>query len=278
LAFDLIVFVCLTWMSYIASNKEQKKPLTELDYQDFKAKFIQGLVISNGVRAFSLMIIILTSNNTGNNVTAWITYFAHAFPAICFVSAYMCLVIFFADTYFSTSSYSNHLIRPALFILAISCYALLFLMALITFAIGSYKAFAYLSEFLIGLAYIIIGFLTIYYGQMVSQVFESKSTIDNYEANKEMSFKLLLMSVSIGSLFLVKSFLALLSSFGAFGDIYPVSLGVNLWDFLMFLLTEIAPTTIFIVVGKKRRQELRRQQQYEQELNDFSMKKNYDYN
>ena len=134
LSIDLIVFVFLTWLSYSSSKKEQKKPINQTQFQDFKAKFIQGLVISNGIRSISLLIIILTGNNTGNNATAWINYVAHAIPAFCFVSAYMCLVIFFADTYFSTSSYHNQLVKPALFILAISCYVVVTLMALITFS------------------------------------------------------------------------------------------------------------------------------------------------
>lgn len=139
LSFDLIVFVFLTWLSYNASKKEQKKPLSHMHFQDFKAKFIQGLVISNGIRSISLLIIILTSNDTGDNATAWINYVAHAIPAFCFVSAYMCLVIFFADTYFSTASYNNHLVKPALFMLAISCYVIVALMALITFSKYSLK-------------------------------------------------------------------------------------------------------------------------------------------
>lgn len=132
LSVDLIIFVFLTWLSYTSSKKEQKKPINQLQFQDFKAKFIQGLVISNGIRAISLLIIILTGNNTGDNPSAWITYVAHAIPAFCFVSAYMCLIIFFADTYFSTSTYHNHLVKPALFILAVSCYVVIALMALIT--------------------------------------------------------------------------------------------------------------------------------------------------
>jgi hypothetical protein len=134
LSFDLIIFVFLTWLSYNSSKKEQKKSLNQFQFQDFKAKFIQGLVISNGVRAFSLLLIILVSNNTGDSATAWLNYVAHAIPAFFFVSAYMCLVIFFADTYFSTASYNNHLVKPALFILAISCYGIVALIALATFS------------------------------------------------------------------------------------------------------------------------------------------------
>ena len=197
LALDLIVFLFLTYLSYSSSKKEQKKPLNQMQFEDFKATFIQVLVISNGARAFSLLIIMLMANDTGDSPSAWLTYVAHAIPAFCFVSAYMCLIIFFADTYFSFASYNNHLIKPALFILAISCYIIITLMALITFgknikinfsAFGKYKAFGYASEFLIGLVYLIIGVLTIYYGQQVSYVFETKAH-DDYEGNKETSRK-----------------------------------------------------------------------------------------
>ena len=51
-----------------------------------------------------------------------------------------------------------------------------------------YKGFAYSSEFVIGLIFLVIGLLIMYYGQQVSYVFEMKS-MDNYEENKEMSFK-----------------------------------------------------------------------------------------
>jgi hypothetical protein len=51
-----------------------------------------------------------------------------------------------------------------------------------------YKAFAYASELMIGLVYVIIAVLTIYYGHQVSLVFENKSTNENSE-NKQTSNK-----------------------------------------------------------------------------------------
>ena len=133
LTLDLLVFIFLTYLSYTSSKKEQKKQNLQFQIQDFRSKFINGLVISNGLRSFSLIIIILTQNNTGNNPTAWLTYFFHAIPVFCFVSAYMCLIIFFAETYYSFSSYHNHLIKPTLLILAVSCYIIIALISLITF-------------------------------------------------------------------------------------------------------------------------------------------------
>jgi|LauGreDrversion4_2_1035121.scaffolds.fasta_scaffold2125282_1 hypothetical protein len=41
------------------------------------------------------------------------------------------------------------------------------------------------------------------------------------------------MSISIGVLFLIKSFFGLITAFGAFDDLYPVVIGPNPWDFFV---------------------------------------------
>lgn len=53
-----------------------------------------------------------------------------------------------------------------------------------------YKGFAYASELIIGIAYLIIGFLIIYYGQKVANVFELKF-LESFEGNREMTFKVI---------------------------------------------------------------------------------------
>ena len=133
LSVDLLVFIFLTYLTHLSSKKESKNQNFQFHFQEFRSKFIQGLVISNGVRAFSIFIILITSNNSGNSATSWINYLSHAIPSFFFVSAYMCLIIFLAETYYSASSYHNHLIKPALLMFAISCYTIIALISLFTF-------------------------------------------------------------------------------------------------------------------------------------------------
>lgn len=85
------------------------------------------------VRALSLVFIILLHNSSGNNPSSWFNYACHVVPAFVFVSAYMYLVTFLADLYYSNIEYNNHLAKPALLLIVVSAYIILALMALITF-------------------------------------------------------------------------------------------------------------------------------------------------
>jgi hypothetical protein len=55
----------------------------------------------------------------------------------------------------------------------------------------------------------------------------------------------------VGGLFFIKGILGLVTAFGFFDDVYPVSIGANLWDFAMMLLTEIGPTCVFVLVTRR---------------------------
>ena len=85
------------------------------------------------VRAISLIFIIVLENRSGNNPASWFNYLCHTVPAFIFVSAYMYLVTFLADLYYTSIEYNNHLAKPALFLICVSAYIILALMALITF-------------------------------------------------------------------------------------------------------------------------------------------------
>lgn len=187
-----------------------------------------------------MVFIIIVDNSSGNNPTSWFNYLLHIFPAFVFVSAYMYLVSFLADLYYSNVDYNNHLAKPALLLVVVSAYIILALMALITFgnkklnklATQAFKSFAYISEFLIGVVYLIIGLMIIYYGEKISMIFSSKGR-GLHDPADDMSQKLKILSQSIGGLFLIKSFSGFLSSMKAFGDYYPVSIGANVWDFFV---------------------------------------------
>lgn len=53
----------------------------------------------------------------------------------------------------------------------------------------------------------------------------------------------------------MKGILGLVTAFKLFDDIYPISFGANLWDFLNMLVTEIGPTLVFILVSTKKQVE-----------------------
>jgi hypothetical protein len=161
----------------------------------------------------------------------------------------MNLVTFLADLYYSHSNYNNHLAKPAMILVVVCSYILLTLLALITFgkfnltvAANAFKAFAYLAEFLIGILYLVLGSMLIYYGMKIATIFGATPTgASRYEqiqdnSNYETNMKLKILSNVIGGLFLFKSFLALLSAFHFFHDFYPTSIGANLWDFLVSYL------------------------------------------
>lgn len=143
LVIDLLIFIGLTAICYSSSKKlVQKSGTSNSIADDFKPKFVKGLIYSNGgkiidiiviVRAISLIFIIVLENRSGNSPASWFNYICHTVPAFVFVSAYMYLVTFLADLYYSSIEYNNHLAKPALLLVCVSAYIILALMALITF-------------------------------------------------------------------------------------------------------------------------------------------------
>lgn len=150
---DLLIFIGLTVILYSSSKKLIPKNGTANSIaDDFKPKFVKGLIYANGsnyikiiymilVRAISLIFIIVLENRSGNNPASWFNYLCHTVPAFIFVSAYMYLVTFLADLYYTSIEYNNHLAKPALLLICVSAYIILALMALITFGNNIFKNF-----------------------------------------------------------------------------------------------------------------------------------------
>jgi len=195
------------------------------------------------VRAISLIFIIVLENRSGNNPASWFNYLCHTVPAFIFVSAYMYLVTFLADLYYTSIEYNNHLAKPALLLICVSAYIILALMALITFgkiysfinnilAAQLFKSFAYSSEFLMAVVYCILGSMIIYYGNKIAGLFSIRNYRSN-DSNNDIGQKLQILSLSVGGLFLLKSLCGLLTAFHFFGDFYPLSIGANTWDFFV---------------------------------------------
>lgn len=78
--------------------------------------------------------------------------------------------------------------------------------------------------------------MIIYYGQKISEVVRIKTSYDTSDPASDMSYKLRILSLSIGGMFLFKSFCGLLTALHFFDDFYPVSIGANQWDFFVNLL------------------------------------------
>ncbi len=105
-------------------------------------------------------------------------------------------------------------------------------MALFTFIFQAFKSFAYCSEFLMAVVYIVLGAMTVYYGEKISELFETKNKSYNSNAN-DTGKKLRIVSHSIGGIFILKGFCGLLTALSIFDDVFPTSIGANVWDFLV---------------------------------------------
>jgi len=56
-------------------------------------------------------------------------------------------------------------------------------------------------------------------------------------------------------LFLLKGILGILIGFDFFDGIKPKFIPTNIWDFLMMLITEIMPTSVFIFISSSKQTE-----------------------
>ena len=240
LLFDLIIFGSLTYTTYTSSKKLQSENLPP---DDFRINFIKWLVLANGIRTLSLIFILIINNPNGNNGISWINSFLHVAPAFIFVSSYMYLATFFAHIYYSSIDYYNHLLRPALTMIVNGGYVFLGLIGIITLFIGKYKIFFYISELLMAILYLVLGSVIIYFGKKVSEIIESKSQ-NNFDSN-DRNNKFGLMSLSIGSLFLIKGVSGVLGGISAYDP-----KNHNIYDFFWFLILEVLPTVIFIRTAK----------------------------
>jgi hypothetical protein len=79
--------------------------------------------------------------------------------------------------------------------------------------------------------YATLGTMIIYYGEKCAGILTIKNKA--YGQNNENTHKLIVLSFSIGGIFLIKSLCGLLTAFHVFGDFYPVSIGANVWDFFV---------------------------------------------
>ena len=267
LILDLIIFISLTVTTYNSSKK--LKESEQFNPDDFRAKFLQWLVVANGVRSVSLIFILAFGNPNGNTATSWLNSILHVFPAFLFVSCYMYLATFLSNVYYDHIHYDNHIMKPALTMTVQGGYIILIILALITLLFKAYIAFFYISEFLMAMLYLVLGSIIIYFGSKVSSIFQEKAQ-NNYDSSNEMSNKLSKLSFSIGGLFLIKGLSGLLTAINAINPTkHP-----NVYDFFWFLILEIAPTVIYIWVGRQKEapaETPRQSSVYEMEYRDDRM-------
>lgn len=177
LVIDMLAFFALFFLAYKGLTTLKKK----LDREnDPKFRIVNGLILANGVRALSLVLVILLENNSGNSPTAWVNYLAHVVPSMLFVSGYMALVSLLADYYYTIRDETNHIVESTLRIIVVTGYVLIALIALWSFVFKQFKSFAYNSEFIIGVVYFIVASMIIYFGQLIGNFFEE---IHKYEEN-----------------------------------------------------------------------------------------------
>ena len=245
LILDLIIFISLTVTTYNSSKKLKESEL--YNPEDFRVKFLQWLVVANGVRSVSLIFILAFGNPNGNTATSWLNSILHVFPAFLFVSCYMYLATFLSNTYYDHIYYDNHIMKPALTMIVQGGYIILIILALITLLFKAYLAFFYISEFLMAMLYLVLGSIIIYFGNKLSSIFQEKAQ-NNYDSSNEMSNKLSMISLSIGGLFIIKVLSGLLTAVNAINQTkHP-----KVYDFFWFLILEIAPTVIYIWVGRQK--------------------------
>lgn len=95
--------------------------------------------------------------------------------------------------------------------------------------------------------YLMLGGITVYYGQKVTTVLALQNH-NRFDGNSEMYNKLCIISYSLGGLFLLKGLSGLLQAISIVNTTtYP-----NIYDFFWFLILEISPTVIFIVVARRK--------------------------
>lgn len=175
LVIDMLAFFALFFLAYKGLTTLKKK----LDREnDPKFRIVNGLILANGVRALSLVLVILLENNSGNSPTAWVNYLAHVVPSMLFVSGYMALVSLLADYYYTIRDETNHIVESTLRIIVVTGYVLIAIIALWSFVFKQFKSFAYYSEFVIGVVYFIVSSMIIYFGQLIGNFFEE---IHKYE-------------------------------------------------------------------------------------------------
>ena len=246
LFFDLLIFLSLTYTTYTSSKKLENEEQSD-ENSDFRPKFIKWLVVANGIRSLSLIFILLFGNPNGNNAISWLNSILHVGPAFLFVSSYMYLATFLVDLYYTNIEYNNHLMKPFLGLMVGGGYLVLIFLALITLIAKAYLTFYYISEFLMAVLYLVLGSMIIYFGRQVSFIFESK-TQNKFDPSNDMSHKLSILSNSIGGLFVIKGITGVLTG----GNFLTISSYPNIYDFFWFLILEIAPTVIFIMIARKK--------------------------
>ena len=236
----IILFFCFGFVGYffLVTSKRIKKEANESKALAEKYKTIWNLSIANCFRCISLLLIIIIENKTGSDLITFINCLCHIIPSLVFISIFFSYIQFLIEKYYEIKSKkTNIFFAPSINFFSFLIYVAFFVITISCLTTRHYRTFLYVSNGIICLLSFVLGILYLYYGIKISS-FYSKVDLDSKEKNYIYQ-RVLFISIIVGGTYFIRGLISFFISIGWFGKEYPSFLNVNVWDFLVFLMTEL---------------------------------------
>ena len=211
-----------------------------------KQRTLFNLSLSHFIRCVSLMFIIITSNKTGYDFIAFVNFLAHVVPSFYFFSIFFVFMQFLIEKYYELTTKHAHV----LFVPSAGCSAWLLSMALFVLGViclttKRYNTMYVVCDCTVCLLCMVLSVLYLYYGVRLAKVYAEG-------VHKVLHRRMMVIGVVVGVVYLLRG---VVMSTVLFGWVNAEWVDVNVWDGLVFGVSELACSWVIGYTRKDRKRE-----------------------
>jgi len=278
---EFILFGCLSLYLYkLSKNFNEKIEFSSLFApRGIKEKHELLLYLTKATffRFLSFIYIIVFSNKTALDLISFINFIMHIFPSFLFLMSFYLYIGFLMEKFYELSLRKIYILTSLKYILYFSI-LLIILLSLAAIFFKIYKESYFFIESVICLNYFIIGFLYLIYGRKITTFIRESNTI---RANNPYAIKNIIRLINsriIPACFIISlSYIILgviigLTAIDFYGIFYPNFIDLNLFDSMVFFISELLPSFIIGFTKKKWNNFIIEELNNQQGMGDFEVK------
>lgn len=213
-----------------------------------KQRTLFNLSLSHFIRCVSLMFIIITSNKTGNDFIAFVNCLVHVVPSLYFFSIFFVFMQFLIEKYYELTTKHAHV----LFVPNAGCSAWLLSMALLVLGVTClttkrYNTMYVVCDCTVCVLCMVLSVLYLYYGVRLAKVYAEG-------VHKVLYRRMMVIGVVVGVVYMLRG-VAMSAVLCGWVSGEWVDVHVNVWDGLVFGVSELACSWVIGYTRKDRKRE-----------------------
>jgi hypothetical protein len=222
------------------------------------------LFVANLSRGVALVVEIMLHDSLSKR-DAWPMSLTHAFPDLAFLSTYSFLVLFFAQSYYSSKGRVVANLNTYFFVANLIVYLSCIIIAIYTGPGGSskYAEFRLLLEYILASIFGLSGLGVFFYGYSIIRELQRTGGVQ-YPEQRALMKRVGIVSFVCVSLFLCRSVYGFVFGANNSADMgYPSSWRKNryLVDGIEYTLVELLPSVVILIVTRRRERSSNDEQQ-----------------